>query len=107
MVAPTPDRSFEFPADVPTPRLTTRAWRFSNVVWLAARIYLGYKGVQLWTRFVSARNKAELYRRQDLRAAAYLNQRFATAGDRRAQLVAEWLTGLRRRADVIDLYLTR
>ena len=45
--------------------------------------------------------------RQDLRAAAYLNQRFATAGDRRAQLVAEWLTGLRRRADVIDLYLTR
>jgi parvulin-like peptidyl-prolyl isomerase len=45
--------------------------------------------------------------RQDLRAAAYLDQRFASAGDRRAQLVTEWVTGLRRRADVIDLYLSR
>jgi hypothetical protein len=42
--------------------------------------------------------------RQDLRAAAYLDQRFASAGDRRAQLVGEWLVALRRRADVIDLY---
>src|SRR5206468_448213 len=45
--------------------------------------------------------------RQDLRATAYLDQRFATAGDRRTQLVGEWLAGLRRRADVIDLYVTR
>ena len=45
--------------------------------------------------------------RQDLRAAAYLEQRFASAGDRRSQLVAEWLAGLRRRADVIDLYVSR
>ena len=45
--------------------------------------------------------------RQDLRAAAYLDQRFATAGDRRAQLVADWLAGLRRRADGIDLYVAR
>lgn len=45
--------------------------------------------------------------RQNLRVAAYLNQRFATAGDRRAQLIADWMTGLRRRGDVIDLYLTR
>jgi len=45
--------------------------------------------------------------RQDLRAAAYLDQRFASAGDRRPQLVAEWLAGLRRRADVIDLYVSR
>jgi hypothetical protein len=45
--------------------------------------------------------------RQDLRVAAYLEQRFATAGDRRAQLVADWMAGLRRRGDVIDLYLTR
>jgi hypothetical protein len=45
--------------------------------------------------------------RQDLRAAAYLDQRFASAGDRRPQLVAEWLAGLRRRADVIDLYVSQ
>jgi hypothetical protein len=45
--------------------------------------------------------------RQDLRVAAYLEQRFATAGDRRTQLIADWMSGLRRRGDVIDLYLTR
>jgi len=45
--------------------------------------------------------------RQDLRVAAYLEQRFATAGDRRTQLVTDWMSGLRRRGDVIDLYLTR
>jgi hypothetical protein len=45
--------------------------------------------------------------RQDLRVVAYLNQRFATAGDRRQQLINDWMAGLRRRADVIDMYLTR
>ena len=45
--------------------------------------------------------------RQDLRVAAYLEQRFATAGDRRTQLITDWMSGLRRRGDVIDLYLTR
>ena len=44
--------------------------------------------------------------RQDLRVVAYLNQRFATAGERRTQLIGDWMTGLRRRGDVIDLYLT-
>src|SRR5271169_2981697 len=68
------DNSFDFPADVPEPRLATRAWRFSNVVWLAAYVYAGYKGTQLWTRFISDRDKAELYRRQDLRAAQALNR---------------------------------
>ena len=68
------DRSFDFPADVPEPGLATRVWRFSNVVWLAAYVYAGYKGTQLWTRLVSDRNKAELYRRQDLRAAQALNR---------------------------------
>src|ERR1035437_1796245 len=68
------DRSFEFPADLPEPGLATRVWRFVNVVWLAVYVYAGYKGVQLWTRFVSDRNKAELYRRQDLRAAQALNR---------------------------------
>jgi len=45
--------------------------------------------------------------RQDLRVAAYMNQRFASAGDRRQQAIDEWMAGLRRRGDVIDLYLTR
>ncbi len=45
--------------------------------------------------------------RQDLRVVAYLNQRFATAGDRRTQLINDWMAGLRRRGDVIDMYLTR
>jgi len=43
--------------------------------------------------------------RQDLRVAAYLDQRFASAGDRRTQLVDDWIAGLRRRGDVI--YVTR
>src|SRR5258707_8593018 len=74
MSNPTLDRSFDFPADVPEPRLATRAWRFSNVVWLAARVYAGYKGTQLWTRLISDRNKAELYRRQDVRPAQPLTR---------------------------------
>ena len=68
------ERSFDFPADVPEPGLVARLWRFWNVVSLAAYVYVGYKGTQIWTRFVSDRNKAELYRRQDLRAAQALNR---------------------------------
>jgi hypothetical protein len=43
--------------------------------------------------------------REDLRIRAYLDQRFtaATALDQRT-MVDEWTAGLRRRADVIDLY---
>ena len=44
--------------------------------------------------------------RQDLRMRAYLDQRFTAASDRRQALVDEWMTGLRRRADVIDLYVS-
>ena len=44
--------------------------------------------------------------RQNLRIRAYMEQRFAAAGDRRQEVVDQWLAGLRRRADVIDLYLT-
>jgi predicted unusual protein kinase regulating ubiquinone biosynthesis (AarF/ABC1/UbiB family) len=73
MSIPNTDPSFEFSADVSEPGLATRAWRFSNVVWLAACVYAGYKGVQLWTRFIDDSNRAELYRRQDLRAAKALN----------------------------------
>jgi hypothetical protein len=42
--------------------------------------------------------------RQDLRVAAYMAQRFTASEDRRQAAVAEWMAGLRRRADVIDLY---
>ncbi len=62
----------DFSASVPEPGLATRAWRFINVVWLAARIYVGYKSIQLWTRYVSERNRQALFRRQDLRAARAL-----------------------------------
>lgn len=44
--------------------------------------------------------------RQDLRIRAYLEQRFASAQDRRQALMDDWMTGLRRRGDVVDLYLS-
>ena len=43
--------------------------------------------------------------RQDLRMRAYLDQRFSLAAERRPGMVDEWMAGLRRRGDVIDLYL--
>jgi hypothetical protein len=43
--------------------------------------------------------------RENLRIRGYLTQRFSVAGERRQQLVADWVAGLRRRADIIDLYL--
>jgi SurA N-terminal domain len=43
--------------------------------------------------------------RQDLRIRAYEDQRFAAAGDRRPELIDEWIAALRRRGDVVDLYL--
>ena len=44
--------------------------------------------------------------RQDLRMRAYLEQRFTAASDRRQSLVDDWLAGLRRRAEIVDLYLS-
>ena len=44
--------------------------------------------------------------RQDLRVRAYLDQRFSPGTERRAGLVNEWVAGLRRRGDVVDLYLS-
>jgi hypothetical protein len=44
--------------------------------------------------------------RQDLRIRAYLDQRFAAAQERRQALMDDWLSGLRRRGDVVDLYLS-
>jgi hypothetical protein len=43
--------------------------------------------------------------RQDLRIRAYLDQRFTAASDRRQGLLDDWMAGLRRRGEVIDLYL--
>lgn len=43
--------------------------------------------------------------RDDLRLQAYLDQRFARAGDRRQRLIDEWIAGLRRRTATLDLYL--
>jgi predicted unusual protein kinase regulating ubiquinone biosynthesis (AarF/ABC1/UbiB family) len=76
MPAPSTSTNFDFSAEAREPGLATRAWRFANVVWLAVRVYVGYKSVQLWTRYVSNKNRTELYRRQDLRAARAM---YATA----------------------------
>ena len=43
--------------------------------------------------------------REDLRIRAYLDQRFASALERREALMDDWLAGLRRRGEVVDLYL--
>jgi hypothetical protein len=43
--------------------------------------------------------------REDLRIRAYLGQRFASEnGELRDRAIADWITGLRRRADVVDTY---
>jgi hypothetical protein len=43
--------------------------------------------------------------REDLRIQAYLDQRFvADTADRHRVLVDEWVAGLRRRAEIVDLY---
>ena len=44
--------------------------------------------------------------RQDLRIRAYLDQRFASAQERRQALMDDWMNGLRRRGNVVDLYLS-
>src|SRR5260370_11747767 len=68
MTIPTTDHVLDFPIDVPEPTITTRLWRFWNVVWLAARVYAGSKATQPSTRLISDRNKVELYLRQCLPA---------------------------------------
>ncbi len=46
--------------------------------------------------------------RQNLRLEAYLGQRFAVdSPERRQTILDEWVAGLRRRADVVDLYGAR
>jgi hypothetical protein len=43
--------------------------------------------------------------REDLRIRNYLDQRFSASSPRREQAIEDWVVGLRRRADIIDLYL--
>jgi hypothetical protein len=43
--------------------------------------------------------------RQELRLRAYLDQRFTSTDSRRQALVDEWVSGLRRRGNIVDLYL--
>jgi hypothetical protein len=43
--------------------------------------------------------------RQGLRITAYITQRFTPTDDRRQTLIDEWVAGLRRRGDIIDLYI--
>jgi hypothetical protein len=43
--------------------------------------------------------------RENLRIRGYLAQRFSVGEERRQQVVDDWVAGLRRRADIIDLYL--
>ena len=50
--------------------------------------------------FTEARVRAWI--RDDLRIAAYLNQRFAD--ERRADLIADWISDLRRRTAVVELW---
>jgi hypothetical protein len=46
--------------------------------------------------------------RENLRIQAYLDQRFpADAANAQRELIAEWVAGLRRRAEIIDLYTAR
>jgi hypothetical protein len=46
--------------------------------------------------------------RENLRIQAYLDQRFpaATEPERRGTLIQEWVAGLRRRAEILDLYVS-
>jgi len=43
--------------------------------------------------------------RQGLRMRAYFDQRFPVADERRQASIEEWVSGLRRRGDIVDLYL--
>jgi hypothetical protein len=43
--------------------------------------------------------------RDDLRISAYLDQRFAADGpERRQSLIADWVSDLRRRTSVVELW---
>src|SRR5262249_18535169 len=45
--------------------------------------------------------------RQNLRIQSYENQRFPPGDSRRQALIDDWIAGLRRRGNIVDVYLTR
>jgi ubiquinone biosynthesis protein len=53
----------------PEPGRLLCAWRFVSVAWVAAKIYVGYKSIQMWSRIAGDARKEQRYRRQDARAA--------------------------------------
>lgn len=69
---PTPKPRQQPLAREPEPGRLTCAWRFVSVAWVAARIYAGYKSIQLWSRIAGDARKEARYRRQDGRAARAL-----------------------------------
>jgi predicted unusual protein kinase regulating ubiquinone biosynthesis (AarF/ABC1/UbiB family) len=68
----TPNASFDFQPSVSEPRWPTRIYRLTSVLILAARIYSGYKAIQLWSRCFGSDRADARYRSQDLRAARAL-----------------------------------
>jgi hypothetical protein len=57
------------------------------------------------TRFGVDRDYVRELLREDLRIRAYLDQRFtADTPDQQRVMVDDWIAGLRRRAEVVDLY---
>jgi aarF domain-containing kinase len=54
------------------PGRAVRIYRFTSVAWLALRIYIPYKAIQLWSRITGGKRKEGRYRRQDLHAAQAL-----------------------------------
>jgi aarF domain-containing kinase len=61
-----------FPPAGGSPGALERVRRFWAVAALAARVYTGYKTIQLWDRATASPKTAERYRRQDLRSARAL-----------------------------------
>jgi hypothetical protein len=43
--------------------------------------------------------------REDLSIRAYLDQRFSTGEERRDQVIEDWMAGLRRRGNIVNLYV--
>ena len=91
------------------PRIAPGSTWNGEILWDSYLLYTGEAtwdeaptGLVHWGRTIVAGRETL---RQDLRIQAYEDQRFATAGDRRQDVIAEWTAGLRRRGDIIDLYL--
>jgi len=104
-------QSFDFERSAPEPRIHVRVYRFLSVLFLAARIYVGYKAIQLWSRHVRSKGADQRYRRQDLRAARAMyrasirlegllikaSQFIATRADNSADEWVDTLSGLHDR----------